>query len=99
MDVPAWTSVFHLASWVDSCATSTSVIRLVAASRLALLVVSNSEAKPRRLCSAPLEARKVATFCRADVIAERVSVDEPKLVTLDVVRAPIPALVLFKSRP
>src|SRR5882724_2020915 len=99
MEVPAWTRVFHFASCVDSCATSTSVIRLVAASRLALLVESNSEAKPRRLCSAPLEARNVATFCSAVVIALKVKEPEPRLVTLDVMRAPIPVPELLKSRP
>src|SRR5579885_2375768 len=75
------------------------MIRLVAASRFALLVVSNSAAKPRRLCSAPLLARKVATFWIAVVIALSVKPDEPRLVTDDAVNAPTPVLVLDRSRP
>ena len=57
--VPDWTRMFQRASWVDSSATSTSMMRLLAASRLALLTVSTSATKPRRLCSAPFVARMV----------------------------------------
>jgi len=46
--VPDCTRMFQRASCVLSDATSTSMMRLVAASRLALLTVSSSVAKPRR---------------------------------------------------
>ena len=46
---------------MDSLATSTSMMRLFAASRFCLLMVSISEAKLIWLACAPLDARSVAT--------------------------------------
>ena len=48
MEVPAWTSTFHLARFVVSCATSTSEMVLMADCRLVWLVVSSvlGEAEP-----------------------------------------------------
>src|SRR6478736_784385 len=89
MAVPDWTRMFQRASAVLSAATSTSMMRLLADSRLALLTVRTSVAKPRRLCSAPLLARNVATLWIASVMS--LSWMPPSEVTPEAVRAPMPA--------
>ena len=95
MDVPAWTSTFHFARFVVSWATSTFVMLLTADCRLVMFVVNIVAAKLRRLCSAPLTARIVATFWSAPVMAVRSML--PRLVTPVDVRAPMPEVLSLRN--
>src|ERR1017187_4594906 len=97
MEVPAWTSTFHLARLVVSLATSTSEIALLAACRFVSFVVSRLLAKLRRLCSEPLTARIVATFWIAVVIVEIDSCD--RLLTALALIEPTPDAVLAMAWP
>ena len=75
------------------------MIRLEAASKFALFTVSNSAAKPNRLCSAPFSARIVATFWIAPVMVLKARLVLPRDVTVPAVILPIPAVVPLRSRP
>ena len=65
MDADAWTNTLYLAKRVLSAATSTSMIRPLAASILVLVVDILSEANRSLDIDAPLSALKVAIFSSA----------------------------------
>ena len=61
----AWERMLYLAKFVDSSATSTSMILLFAARRFVSVRLRWSSAKLKRLDVAPLTARRVAMFSSA----------------------------------